>query len=84
MKKEKIGKNEVLYGLLIGIPNFFSAKFLLKALGSLPAVITYPTFSIGTIVAVSLAGVICFKEKVGKRQKIAMGIIFVALILLNI
>ena len=56
----------------------------MKALGSVPAVITYPTYSIATIVVVSLTGVIFFKEKVGKRQKIAMGIIFVALALLNI
>lgn len=84
LKREKPGKMELLFGLLIGIPNFYSAKFLLKALGSVPAVITYPTYSIATIVVVSLTGVIFFKEKVGKRQKIAMGIIFVALALLNI
>ena len=83
-KKEKPGKLELLFGLLIGVPNFYSAKFLLKALGSVPAVITYPTYSIATIVVVSLTGVLFFKEKVGKRQKIAMGIIFVALALLNI
>jgi len=84
LKKEKPGKMELLFGLLIGVPNFYSAKFLLKALGSVPAVITYPTYSIATIVVVSLTGVLFFKEKVGKRQKIAMGIIFVALALLNI
>lgn len=83
-RKEKLGKMEIFFGLLIGIPNFFSAKFLLQALGTVPAVITYPTYSIATIVVVSLTGVILFKEKVGKRQKIAMGIIFVALALLNI
>lgn len=84
LKKEKPGKMELLFGLLIGIPNFYSAKFLLKALGSVPAVITYPTYSIATIVVVSLTGVLFFKEKVGKRQKIAMGIIFIALALLNV
>lgn len=84
IKGEKPGKLEFLFGLLIGIPNFYSAKFLLKALSSVPAVITYPTYSIATIVVVSLTGVLFFKEKVGKRQKIAMGIIFVALALLNV
>lgn len=84
VKKEKMEKKAFFWGLLIGIPNFYSAKFLLKALSSVPAVITYPTYSIATIVVVSLTGVVFFKEKVGKRQKIAMGIIFVALALLNI
>lgn len=84
IKKEKLEKKAFFWGLLIGIPNFYSAKFLLKALSSVPAVITYPTYSIATIVVVSMTGVLFFKEKVGRRQKIAMGIIFVALALLNI
>ena len=82
-KKQKIGKMELLWGLLIGIPNFFSAKFMLRSLQDLPAVLAYPTYSVGTIVVISLAGVCFFKEKLGKRQKIAMGGILVALALLN-
>lgn len=83
-KKEHIGKNEMIYGLLIGIPNFFSAKFLLKALESVAAVIAYPTYSVATILTVTVAGVLFFKEKLGKRQWLAVGIILVALVLLNL
>ena len=83
-KKQKIGKNEVIFGVLIGIPNFFSAKFLLKSLETVDAVIAYPTFSVATILAVALVGVLAFKEKLGKRRAAALGIILVALVLLNI
>lgn len=83
-KKQKIGKSELIYGALIGIPNFFSAKFLLKSLETVDAVIAYPTFSVATILAVTLAGVLAFKEKLGKRQWAALGIILVALVLLNV
>ncbi|MBQ8830505.1 MAG: EamA family transporter [Oscillospiraceae bacterium] len=83
-KKQKIGKNELIYGALIGIPNFFSAKFLLKSLESVDAVIAYPTFSVATILVVTLVGVLAFKEKLGKRQWAALGIILAALVLLNI
>ena len=83
-KKERIGKNEVIYGFLIGVPNFFSAKFLLKALESVAAVIAYPTYSVATILTVTVAGVLFFKEKLGKRQWLAVGIILVALVLLNL
>ena len=83
-KKEKINKFHSIYGVLIGVPNFFAAKFLLKSLQTLPAVITYPTFSVGTIIVVSLAGVCFFKEKLGKRQWIAIIGILMALVLLNI
>ena len=74
----------MLFGALLGIPNFFSTKFLLMALGDLPAVIVYPTFSAGTILVVTVAGLLLFKEKLGKRQLLAMSVILLALILLNI
>lgn len=78
------GKQEWLYGLLVGIPNFFSAKFLLGALKSLPAVIVYPVCNVATILTVTIAGVLLFREKLEKRQWMALGIILLALILLNI
>lgn len=83
-KGQKPGKWEILYGLLIGIPNFFSAKFLLGALVHIPAVIVYPVYSVGTILAVSLTGVLAFRERLEKRQWIGMGMILVALVLLNV
>lgn len=83
-RKEKIGKYEVLYGLLIGIPNFFSARFMLKSLETLDAVIAYPIYSVAGIVVVTLAGICFFKERLGKKQWIAIGMIMVALVLLNI
>ena len=82
--KEHPDKNALLFGALVGIPNFFSAKFLLMALGQLPAVIVYPTFSVATILAVTLAGVCLFRERLQKQQWAALAIILVALVLLNI
>lgn len=83
-RKEKPGKAEVLYGILIGVPNYFSARFFLRALATVPAVIAAPSCSVGTIIVVSLVGMLLFKEKLGKRQKIALACILVALVLLNI
>ncbi len=83
-RKEKVGKAEVIYGMLIGIPNYFSARFLLKSLAQVPAVIAYPTNSVAVIVLISAGGVLFFKEKISKRQMMAMAAILVALVLLNI
>lgn len=83
-KKERPGLSEVLYGFAVGIPNYFSAKFLLAALETIPAVIVYPTYSVATILTVTLAGVVLFQERLGKRQWVAVGIILVALVLLNL
>ncbi len=84
IKKERPDNQALLFGVLVGIPNFFSAKFLLMALRYLPAVIVYPTFSVATILVVTLAGVCLFKERLHKRQWTALAIILAALILLNI
>lgn len=83
-KKEKLGKMEVLYGLLVGVPNYFSARFLLKSLESVPAVIAYPTSSVGAILVITMAGVIFFGEKLTKRQWVAVGVIIAAIALLNL
>ena len=84
LKKDLPGKWEVFYGLLIGIPNFFSSKFLLRSLGDIPAVIAYPVYSVGGILLVSLVGVLAFRERLRKLQWVGMGIILIALVLLNI
>ncbi len=83
-KKGMVGKKELLYGMLIGVPNFFSAKFLLGALQDLSAVIVYPACNVATILVVTMAGVLLFKERLEKRQWIALTMILVALVLLNL
>ena len=83
-KKQFPGVPEALFGALIGIPNFFSVKFLLRSLESVPAVIAYPTYSVATLLVITLVGVLVFREKLEKRQWFALGIILLALALLNI
>lgn len=78
------GTKELLYGMLIGVPNFFSAKFLLGALKDLSAVIVYPACNVATILVVTMAGVLLFKERLERRQWTALVMILVALVLLNI
>ncbi len=83
-KRERPGIREALFGALIGIPNFFSVKFLLKSLEELPAVIVYPTYSVATILLVTLAGVLAFRERLGKQQWIGLLAILAALVMLNV
>jgi len=83
-KREKMGWKDVLFGVMLGVPNFFSCRFLLKSLSAVPAVIAYPTYSVAAVVVVTMAGVIAFKEKLSKKQWLSLGMILVALVLLNI
>ena len=80
---QKFTAPDILFGCLVGIPNYFSARFLLLSLSSVPAVIAYPVFSIGTIILTGAAGVILFREKMTAKQWTALIAIVVSLILLN-
>ena len=84
LKKQRFTRWELLFGFAIGIPNFFSARFLLGALENLNAVIVYPTYSVATILLITLAGTAFFRERLKRRQWMALGIILLALALLNL
>ena len=82
--KKGVGKHELLYGTILGIPNYLSTRFLTMALFSVPAVITYPAFFMLSMVGITLAGVILFKEKIDIKKIVAIAVVIVAMILLNI
>ena len=83
-KKQSVSWKDVGFGLLIGIPNYFTSLFLLKSLAFIPAIVAYPAYSVGTIVLVTLAGWALFREKLSRRQIAALVIILGALVLLNL
>ncbi len=84
MRRSPISKWDVIDGILIAVPNYFSTRFLLASLNSLPAVIAYPCFSAGVIAVTSLIGALVFRERLSRRQWGAMAIIAAALVLLNL
>ena len=81
--KNKITREDLLFGMLIGIPNYFSARFLLLALGSVDAVLVYPMYSVATMIVIMLAGVLAFRERISKKKAVALAMIAVAVCLLN-
>ena len=85
VKKQGVTLVDVLWGLAIGLPNYLCAFFVLGALTQgMGAVIVYPTYSAGTIIAVTLVGVLAFREKLSTRKLIALGMVVAALVLLNL
>ncbi len=84
IQHRKISIKDILFGLGIGIPNYFSSFFLLNSLNSLDAVIVYPTYSVSSIVIITLVGVLFFKEKLKLNEIIGMVIIIGSIVLLNI
>jgi len=84
VRRQGLTTSDVFFGLAIGVPNYFSARFLLLSLQDIPAVVAYPSYSVGTIVLVALAGLMLFGEKFSRRKLAALGVILGALVLLNV
>lgn len=83
-KKERFTWGAAVFGVVLGLPNYFSTRFLLLALSEVPAVIAYPTYSVATILVVTLAGVLLFRERLEKRRWYALAAILLAIALLNL
>ncbi len=75
-----------LAGVVLGLFNFGSIYFYIKALNlekNRPSVV-FSSLDIGVIVLGSLVGIILFKEKLSKLNKIGIGLAVIAIILLNL
>lgn len=63
-------RRHLLAGWLLGIPNFFSIYFLMKAFsGALPITVTIPIINVGTILLTVVAGFLLFSEYFTRQQK---------------
>ena len=82
-RKEKLRSADLLFGVLIGVPNYFSSRFLLLSLEQVPAVVAYPVFSIGTLLIISIIGIAVFHERLSRQKIWAMALIAASLFLLN-
>ena len=83
-KKSVIKKKDVLIGFLVGIPNLFSSFFLILSLESINTSVAFPLFSAGSIILITLGGYFIFKEKISFKNKIAIGLTLIALVLINL
>ena len=84
LRRERLGAQELLYGVMVGTPNFFASRFLIDALEVVPAVVVYPVRGVGAISLVALVGIVFFGERLRRHQWYALAIIAVAIVLLNL
>lgn len=82
--KSKVTKKDLITGFIVGIPNLFSSYFVILALDSLKTSVVFPLFSAASIVLINLGGVLIFKEEITRKNKVATGLIILALVLINI
>jgi multidrug transporter EmrE-like cation transporter len=84
IKHKNITKQSVIYGVAVGIPNMLTAFFLISALGIMNATVVFPIYSGGAIMLSMIWSMFAFSEKLKRKDVVSIGMIFIALILINL
>lgn len=85
-KKNHFTPKNILAGILLGIPNYFSIYFLFKALNfySNNSAAVFPINNVGIVVASTLIAVVAFKEKLNAKNIIGFILAILSIILMSI
>jgi drug/metabolite transporter (DMT)-like permease len=70
---------DAIWGIVLGVPNYFTSWFTVSALTKLPAYVVFPTITAATVMLIAFIGVVFFRERIGK-----MGLIGIALTMVSI
>lgn len=81
-KQWKLTKNEIILGLLIGIPNLYSAIFLIEALSKMSGAIVYTAANLFTVIGATSLGVYFWNDKINRLQWIGLVLTIVSILLL--
>lgn len=83
-EKKPLRKKDILTGIAVGIPNLFSSYFLILSLNTLTTSVAFPLYSAGSIVLINLGGYFIFKEEISRKNKVAILMTIIALVLINL
>jgi drug/metabolite transporter (DMT)-like permease len=83
--KEIPAGNVIWAGILLGIPNYFSVYFLLKALSlnHLDSSVVIPVNNLGVVALGALAGIFFFRERPNKFNAAGLLLCFIAIVLIG-
>lgn len=83
--QQQLQWRNVVAGICLGIPNFFSIYFLVRALNSsqFQSSATIPLVNISILVASSIAAIIFFRERAGRWRIIGLLLSVVAILLIG-
>lgn len=82
---ERITTKDIMGGLMLGIPNYFSIYFMLKALNSgvLKSALIFPVLNVSNVLLTALIGLLIYKEPITKLNYIGLLTAIVSLILIS-
>lgn len=76
-------KTDFIWGVILGIPNYFSMYFLLESLNKLPSSTVFPVANMGVILCSTLISILLFREKISKKKSLALLCSILAILLIS-
>ncbi len=83
MRKLPVHRRDIVLGLVLGIPNFFSSYFLILALRDLSASVAFPIISAAGVLATTAAAILIWKERPNRAAWIGIILAALAVVLLG-
>ncbi len=85
-KREAFGIKNVIAGIVLGVPNYYSIVFLIKALQNknLESSTLFTINNVGIVVVSTLIGLLLFKESFSLKNKIGIALAITGIILVAI
>ena len=84
LRREKMNRFDVIYGLVLGLSNYLSTKFLIRAIYVIPAYMAYISYGLGVVIFVNLINLLFMHESLSRRDYIGMALAMSAIVLLNL
>ena len=84
IKRIKVNRNTVYWGMALGVPNVLSTIFLLAALALLPAISVYPLMNVGIIVLTTFLAFVIWNEKLNRWGMLSLVSGLLAILFLSI
>jgi multidrug transporter EmrE-like cation transporter len=72
------------WGLLLGVINYGSLEFILRAIERLPGTVVFPVNNIAIVLLAAVLGITVWDEHLSRLNRIGLGCAVVALVLLNL
>ncbi|WP_158841863.1 EamA family transporter [Polaribacter sp. L3A8] len=85
-KREPFGLKNIIAGIILGVPNYFTIVFLIKAMqtSGFESSTLFTVNNVSVVVVSTLVGLLLFKEKFSLKNKIGVALAILGIVLVTI
>lgn len=80
--KQKVELKNIVAGIILGLPNYFSIYFVLMSLEKLGGIIVFPALNIGVVLLSSILSFMLYKEYLSKLNWIGISLACISILLI--